>query len=74
MKIAVIGAGLMGRAAVYDLSRAEGVISVGVYDIEKKLAAQVAQKYGNKKTKSGSLDAGKVNAAFKILELVNCSI
>ncbi len=74
MKIAVIGAGLMGRAAVYDLARAEGVTSVGVYDIDKKLTLQVAKKYGNKKTKSGHLDAGNVGAAFKILNDYDAAI
>ncbi len=74
MKIAVIGAGLMGRAAVYDLARAEGVTLVGVYDIDKKLAAQVAKEYGNKKTKSAALDAGNVNAAFKVLDGYDAAI
>lgn len=64
----------MGRAAVYDLSRAEGVTAVGVYDIDKKLAASVAKKYGNNKTKSGGLDAGNVNAAFKILNGCDAAI
>jgi len=68
MKIAVIGAGLMGRAAVYDLSRAEGITQVGVFDIDKKLAKRVAKKFGNDKTKSGSIDAGSKSEAYKILK------
>jgi len=56
MKIAVLGAGLMGRAAVYDLSRAEGVTAVGVFDIDAKLADEVAGKYGNDIAISGALD------------------
>lgn len=71
MKIAVIGAGLMGRAAVYDLSRAEGVTQVGVFDLDKKLAARVAKKYGNNKTKSGMLDAGNGSAAYQALRGYN---
>lgn len=74
MKIAVIGAGLMGRAAVYDLSRAEGVLQVGLFDIDKKLAAHVAKKYGNNKTKGAGLDAGNANAAFKALKGYNSAI
>lgn len=74
MKIAVIGAGLMGRAAVYDLSRADGVSKVGVYDIDKKLASQVAKKYGTKITKSGVLDAGSEKAAAKILKEYDAAI
>lgn len=74
MKIAVIGAGLMGRAAVYDLSRADGVSKVGVYDIDKKLASQVAKKYGTKITKSGVLDAGSEKATAKILKEYDAAI
>ena len=46
MKLAVIGAGLMGRAAVYDFARIEGVEKVGVFDIDESLAKQVADAYG----------------------------
>lgn len=74
MKIAVIGAGLMGRAAVYDLSRAAGVSKVGVYDIDKKLAAQVAKKFGTRITKGGRLDAGKAGVAAKILKEYDAAI
>ncbi|HEX2898015.1 MAG TPA: saccharopine dehydrogenase C-terminal domain-containing protein [candidate division Zixibacteria bacterium] len=74
MKIAVIGAGLMGRAAVYDLSRAEGVSQVGLFDIDKKLAVQVAKKYGNDKAKGAGLDAGNANAAFKALKGYDAAI
>ncbi|MCX6828284.1 MAG: saccharopine dehydrogenase NADP-binding domain-containing protein [candidate division Zixibacteria bacterium] len=68
MKIAVIGAGLMGRAIVYDLSRAEGVVKVGLFDVEPEPAEEVARKYGNQITVSGELDAhdeDKVAAALK---------
>lgn len=67
MKIAVIGAGLMGRAATFDASRAEGVSSVGVFDIDPALAQQVSQKYGNGEMVSGQLDASNEEAAKKIL-------
>lgn len=42
MKIAVIGAGLMGRAAIFDLSRVDGIDTVGLYDIDENLASEVA--------------------------------
>ncbi|MGH8014777.1 MAG: saccharopine dehydrogenase C-terminal domain-containing protein [Candidatus Zixiibacteriota bacterium] len=74
MKILVIGAGLMGRAAVYDLSRAVGVKEVGVYDIDKKLAQQVAKKFGNKKTTGGAFNAGNVSTAFKVLKNYDAAI
>jgi lysine 6-dehydrogenase len=58
MKIMIIGAGLMGRAAVYDLSRAENVEKIGLFDIDADLAEEVARKYGNDITISGKIDAG----------------
>ena len=67
MKIAVIGAGLMGRAALWDLSRNDDVNQVGVYDIDGDLAAQVAEGFGNGKAVSGVLDAGDESRATEIL-------
>ncbi|MCP4684428.1 MAG: hypothetical protein GY867_03170 [bacterium] len=67
MKIAVIGAGLMGRAALYDAARAENVEKVGIFDIDEKLAAEVGERFGEGKAVSGRLDAGDENAAAEIL-------
>ncbi|UCD17431.1 MAG: saccharopine dehydrogenase NADP-binding domain-containing protein [Candidatus Zixiibacteriota bacterium] len=58
MKIAVIGSGLMGRAAVYDLSRADGMEKVGLFDFDRDLAGEIARKYGNEITIAGKIDAG----------------
>ena len=68
MKIAVLGAGLMGRAAIYDLAKIDEVSQVGVYDIDEQLARDVASQYGNQKTVSGRLDAAdeeRVATIFK---------
>ncbi|MEE8577120.1 MAG: saccharopine dehydrogenase C-terminal domain-containing protein [candidate division Zixibacteria bacterium] len=67
MKLAVLGAGLMGRAALYDLCRAEGVDEVGIYDIDEGLAHEIARQYGDAKTVAGSFDAGDEEAAKKLL-------
>ncbi|MBD3258354.1 hypothetical protein GF377_07960 [candidate division GN15 bacterium] len=67
MKIAVIGAGLMGRAAVYDLARLDDVEQVGVFDISQQLAEEVGAKYGNDKIATGQLDAGDEQWARKVL-------
>lgn len=67
MKIAVIGAGLMGRAAAFDLARAQGVDKVGVFDIDEQLAKDVANKYGDGKATGAKLDAGDESAATKAL-------
>ena len=66
MKIAVVGAGLMGRATVYDLAHSKDVKKVGVYDIDLKLARSVAARYGNRKAVAGKLDAGNSTAAVKV--------
>lgn len=68
MKLAVLGAGLMGRAAVYDLARSEGVTLVGVYDIDESLARSMAEKYGDGKAVSGVFDAADEEAAERILQ------
>ncbi len=68
MKIAVIGAGLMGRAALYDVTNAEGVETGAVFDIDGSLAAEVATKYGNEKTVSGQLDASSEEAVYNVLK------
>lgn len=67
MKIAVIGAGLMGRAALWDLSRNDDVDQVGVFDIDANLASQVAEGFGNGKAVSAVLDAGDEVRAAEIL-------
>ncbi|MBK7140685.1 MAG: saccharopine dehydrogenase NADP-binding domain-containing protein [bacterium] len=76
MKIAVLGAGLMGRAAVFDVARAAGVTQVGVFDIDPKLAQEVANKYGDGKAVSAQLDAGNEDAVFQAIQgydsLVSC--
>ncbi|UCD63871.1 MAG: saccharopine dehydrogenase NADP-binding domain-containing protein [Candidatus Zixiibacteriota bacterium] len=67
MKIAVIGAGLMGRAAVYDLARIDGVGSVGVFDIDEALAREIADKFGDGKATAARLDAADETAAARAL-------
>lgn len=68
MKIAVIGAGLMGRAALYDLAHLDDIEEVGIYDIDENLAIDIAAKYGNNKAKAGFLDASNENAIYECLK------
>ncbi len=68
MRIAVLGAGLMGRAAVYDLSRIENVEKVGVFDIDEALAKQIADAYGNNIATAAYLDASDEQAAVSLLK------
>lgn len=67
MKFAVLGSGLMGRAALYDLSRIDEVEQVGVFDIDGSLAREMATRYGNNKAVSGRLDAGDEAAVTALL-------
>lgn len=67
MKLAVIGAGLMGRAVVYDFAQADDVEQVGIFDIELRLAAEVAGKFGNGKAIPRALDAGDEKAVAAAL-------
>lgn len=68
MKIAVIGSGLMGRAVAYDLSRAENVEKVGLYDFDLDLAEEIARKYGNNITVAGRIDAGNEDEVAEVLK------
>ncbi len=57
MKIAVVGAGLMGRAAIHDLARNERSEKVGLFDIDLSLARRISRQYGQGKTVARKLDA-----------------
>ncbi|MBN4072371.1 saccharopine dehydrogenase NADP-binding domain-containing protein [bacterium AH-315-F03] len=74
MRFAVIGAGLMGRAAVYDLARAEGVVSVVVFDINEKEALSVAEQFGAGKTEGRYLDVANVDEKNNPLDGFNAVI
>ena len=74
MKIAVIGAGLMGRAAVYDLGTNKKVEQVGVFDINGELAQSVASKYGSGKAKAAVFDASDEVTAARVLEDFDAAI
>jgi len=67
MKIAVIGAGLMGRAVLFDLARNEDVQSVGIFDINEKLASEIAGQYGSGKATATRLDASDIETAARLL-------
>jgi len=67
MKIAIIGAGLMGRAALCDAARAEGVEAVGIYDVDKQLAVEMGERFGEGKAVAGRLDAGDEESVAETL-------
>src|SRR5882757_4274283 len=71
MKLVVIGAGLMGSAAAYDMARADDVESVTLADADGRLAksaaARVNKLNGNKKVRAVRLDAANYKAAGKLM-------
>jgi lysine 6-dehydrogenase len=72
MKLLVIGAGMMGSAAAYDMARAKDVESVTLADADGKLAKSAAQRVnklnGNRKVRAVKLDAANYKAAGKLMK------
>src|SRR5437763_7654287 len=71
MKLLVIGAGMMGSAAAYDMARSAGVDSVTLADsnlgLAKSAAARINQLHGNPKVRPAKLDAANPRAAAKMM-------
>jgi lysine 6-dehydrogenase len=71
MKILVIGAGMMGRAAAYDMARSERVQSVTLADNEqsrlKQAVEQVNKLAGNERVRGVRLDAADTGAALDVM-------
>ena len=72
MKLLVIGSGMMGSAAAYDMSRQAEVASVTLADSDLKRAREVAARInhiqGNKKLKAVALDASSESAALRLMK------
>jgi lysine 6-dehydrogenase len=62
MKLLVIGSGMMGSAAAYDMARVPGVESVTLADSDHKRAKEAATRL-NKLNKSEKIRAAKVDAS-----------
>jgi lysine 6-dehydrogenase len=68
MRFAVLGAGMMGRAAVHDLARAEGVEEVRLFDVDAERAERVARIHGAGKTVPATLDASDGEALERAID------
>jgi len=71
MKLLVIGSGMMGSAAAYDMARQEQVESVTLADADfkraKDVAARVNRITGSKKVRAVALDASDQKAATRLM-------
>jgi len=72
MKLLVIGSGMMGSAAAYDMARQGHVDSVTLADNDfkraKEAAARVNRIAGNKKVRAVALDAAKEKEAARLMK------
>src|SRR5208337_413192 len=72
MKLLVIGSGMMGSAAAYDMARQDHVDSVSLADNDrqrvKDVAARVNRIAGNKKVRAVALDAAKEKEAARLMK------
>jgi lysine 6-dehydrogenase len=72
LKLLVIGSGMMGSAAAYDMSRQADVDSVTLADSDLKRAREVAARInhiqGDKKVKAVALDASREGAALRLMK------
>ena len=77
MKIVVLGAGLMGRAVVYDLAVAREVKSIVVADFDRGRAHEVADKFGHGIARAAFADVRDTKHLAKLLHgshaVVNCT-
>jgi len=71
MKLLVIGSGMMGSAAAYDMARQEAVEAVTLADSDARRAREVAARVnritGQKKIRAVSLDASSEKAAARLM-------
>ena len=72
MKLLVIGAGMMGSAAAYDMARQDAVSAVTLADNNLKLAKEVAARVnrltGEKKMRAVFVDASKEKDAARLMK------
>ncbi len=77
MKIFVLGAGMMGRAVVYDLGRARDVNAIAVADFDRERAHEVARTFGHGKARAHFADVRETQHLAKLARgydvLLNCT-
>jgi lysine 6-dehydrogenase len=77
MRFVVLGAGMMGRAVVYDLARTPEVRAIVVADFDRSRASHLAREFGRGKTRAQLTDVRETNSLAQVLRgcdvVVNCT-
>lgn len=77
MRFAVIGAGLMGRAVIYELAKAREAESLLILDCDRKRTEAVAREFGRGKARGAVADLRDVAATTRALRgaqiVINCA-
>jgi saccharopine dehydrogenase-like NADP-dependent oxidoreductase len=77
MRFVVLGAGLMGRAALYDLARAREASEIIVADFDQPRAQQAAREFGNGKARAAFCDVRQTTDTVRLLSgsvaVLNCT-
>lgn len=77
MKTFVLGAGMMGRAVVYDLGKVREVGQIVVADFDRSRAQEVAEQFGRGKGHAAFADVRETRQLARLIEgadvVVNCT-
>ncbi len=77
MRFVVLGAGLMGRAALYDLARAPDLNELIVADFDRQRATEAAQRFGRGKARAAFADVRRTARLAQLLRgsdvVLNCT-
>ena len=77
MRFVVLGAGLMGRAALYDLARSPEASEIIVADYDQPRAQQAAREFGHGKARSAFRDVRQTTNTVRLLSgsiaVLNCT-
>jgi saccharopine dehydrogenase-like NADP-dependent oxidoreductase len=77
MRFVVLGAGLMGRAALYDLARSREASEIIVADYDQPRAQHAAREFGNGKARAAFCDVRQTADTVRLLSgsiaVLNCT-
>ena len=68
MKVAVVGAGQMGQAALYDLAQLDGIEQLAIFDIDPQRALNASRRFSEGRAQAQRLDAADEETALSALK------